>query len=71
MARIAITDGMDQRAILNLRESGHEVSEKHFSAEQLLNGALADFDAVVVRSATKMTEQVINASDNLSFIGRS
>ena len=70
VARIAITDGMDQRAIMSLRESGHEVIEEHYSAEQLLNGALADFDAVVVRSATIMTEQVIKASDNLSFIGR-
>ncbi len=70
MARIAVTDGMDSRAIQNLVEMGHEVIEKHYSKEELKNGALAKFDAVVVRSATKMTSEVIAASGALTFIGR-
>ncbi len=70
MARIAVTDGMDARAIQNLVEMGNEVIEKHYSKEELEKGALAKFDAVIVRSATKMTSEVIAASDALTFIGR-
>ncbi len=70
VARIAITDGMDQNAIFSLREAGHEVVEQHFSRDELLDGALAEFDAVVVRSATKMRSDVIEVSPKLSFIGR-
>ena len=74
MARIAVTDGMDKKAVEIMITSGHEVIMKHYSRDQLLNGALSDFDAVVVRSATKMTKDVILASKNnhggLTFIGR-
>lgn len=70
VARIAITDGMDQSAVLSLRAAGHEVVEQHYSNDALLNGALLNFDAVVVRSATKMSSEVIEASTDLSFIGR-
>ncbi len=70
VARIAITDGMDQRAVISLREAGHEVIEQHFSNDELLDGALQGYNAVVVRSATKMTSDVIDNSTTLSFIGR-
>ena len=47
---------------------------KHYSPEELVEGVLSDFDAVVVRSATKMTADAIAAScsdgGSLSFIGR-
>ena len=54
MAKIAVTDGMAKDAVLMLREAGHEVSLLH-SQEQLVDG----FDAVVIRSATKMTAAAI------------
>jgi len=74
MARIAITDGMAKEAIEILHKNGHEVIEKHYSEEELLSGALKDFDAIVVRSATKLTKEVIMASKSddrgIVFIGR-
>ena len=70
MARIAVTDGLDSSAVKQLRTLGHEVVENHFSSDELLSGALNGFDAVIVRSATKMTASVIRASSGLSFIGR-
>lgn len=51
--RILITDGMDKSAIAQLREQGHEVVEQ-FYAPEALGGALGEFDAVVIRSATKI-----------------
>jgi len=74
MGRVAVTDGMDEKAIEMITDNGHEVVVKHYTKEELLSGILADFDAVVVRSATKLTRDVIDSSVNqqsrLKFIGR-
>lgn len=70
MANIAVTDGMDPVAVINLINAGHNVVEQHYTQEELVSGALADFDAVVVRSATKLNSEVIEKSTNLKFIGR-
>ena len=73
MGRIAVTDGMADAAVSILESAGHEVVLRHYKIEELQTGALADFDAVVVRSATKMTSEAIEAScseGKLGFIGR-
>ncbi len=74
MGRIAVTDGMDDSAVDHLREKGHEVVLQHYSPDELLSGVLSEFDAVVIRSATKMTDEVIKNSSgrngNLKLIGR-
>ena len=51
--RILVTDGMDKKALALLREKGHDVVEQFYAPEEL-GAALRDFDAVVVRSATKV-----------------
>jgi len=70
MARVAVTDGMDPDAIRILKELGHDVIEQHYSKEELNSGILSEFDAVVVRSATKISPKIIASSGKLSFIGR-
>ncbi len=73
MGRIAVTDGMADAAVSILESAGHEVVLRHYEVEALQTGVLADFDAVVVRSATKMTSEAIEAScsgGKLGFIGR-
>ena len=51
--RILVTDGMDKSAMAALREQGHEVVEQFYEPDQL-GSALREFDAVVVRSKTKV-----------------
>lgn len=71
MAKIIVTDGMSKDAVNLLEKSGHEVTLKSFSKEELLQGCLSDFDAIIVRSATKLTEDVINSTGaSLRVIGR-
>lgn len=70
MARVAVTDGMANAAISVLEKAGHEVVVGHIDKKDLLDGALKDFDAIIVRSATKLPEEVINESAGLSVIGR-
>ena len=59
--RILVTDGMDQTALQKLRDNGHQVVEQFYAPEEL-GAALRDFDAVVVRSATKIRAQHIDAA---------
>ena len=71
MANIAVTDGMDNKAVQRLKKAGHDVVLKHIEPDDLLNGALSEFDAIIIRSATKLPAEVINASgDRLKVIGR-
>ena len=51
---------MDQAALQKLRENGHEVVEQFYEPD-LLGAALREFDAVVVRSATKVRAAHIDA----------
>ncbi len=51
--KILITDGMDKSAIAALKANGHEIVEQFYAPEEL-GAALRDFDAVIIRSATKI-----------------
>ena len=71
MAKIAVTDGMDEKAVAQLEKAGHEVVIGHIDVDALLEGALQSFDAIIVRSATKLTKDVLEASgERLAVIGR-
>ncbi len=59
--RILVTDGMDKTAMAALRADGHEVVEQFYEPDQL-GEALRDFDAVVVRSKTKVRANHIDAA---------
>ncbi|WP_409970140.1 D-2-hydroxyacid dehydrogenase [Bengtsoniella intestinalis] len=60
MMRILVTDGMEKSAMAKLVELGHEVVEQFYPSEEL-GEALKGFDAVVVRSATKVRKEHIDA----------
>ena len=51
--RILVTDGMDGGSIAKLKELGHEVVEQFYAPDEL-GAALQSFDAVIVRSKTKV-----------------
>ncbi len=71
MARIAVTDGMAPDAVVLLERAGHEVVLDFIEEGALLDGALSDFDAIIVRSATKLPQEIIEKSgDRLKVIGR-
>lgn len=57
--RILVTDGMDKAAMAALRADGHEVVEQYFEPDQL-GTALREFDAVIVRSKTKVRAKHID-----------
>ncbi len=59
--RILVTDGMDKSAMAALRANGHEVVEQFYEPDAL-GAALRDFDAVVIRSATKIRKAQLDAA---------
>jgi D-3-phosphoglycerate dehydrogenase / 2-oxoglutarate reductase len=59
MARILITDGMDQASVHELKQMGHEVVEQFLPSDEL-GRQIKSFDAVIIRSATKITKEIID-----------
>ena len=62
MMRVAVTDGMAKEAVKKLENAGCDVVQEFIEHDDLVNGALAEFDAVIVRSATKISEEMMQAS---------
>ena len=62
MMRVAVTDGMAKEAVKKLENAGCDVIQEFIEHNDLVNGALAEFDAVIVRSATKISEEMMQAS---------
>ena len=62
MRRVAVTDGMAEEAVRKLEQAGCEVGQGFIEHDVLDAGALAEFDAIIVRSATKITEQMLMKS---------
>ena len=60
--RILVTDGMDAGAMETLRADGYEVAEQFYEPDRL-GAALREFDAVIIRSATKILAPQIEAAE--------
>ena len=69
MARILINDGIHESGLKLLRDNGFEVSIDKISQEKL-DEHLPQFDAICVRSATKVREDLIAKCPDLKVIGR-
>jgi D-3-phosphoglycerate dehydrogenase len=67
--KILISDGIEDIGKKILLESGLEVVDKKLTPEELLK-EIPQYDAIIVRSATKVTKEVIDAGINLKAIAR-
>ncbi len=61
MIRVLASDGMDKSAAKVLEEAGYEVVQQFYEAEELKE-KVKEFDVLVVRSATKVREPVIDSA---------
>ncbi len=61
MAKILVTDGMDKSAVASLKGLGHDVIEEFFEPADLAK-KVQEVDALVVRSATKVTADILDAA---------
>ncbi len=69
MARILANDGLEKEGVEKLLEAGFEVSTNKVEQEELRE-KLNDFDAIVVRSATRVTSREIDNCPELKLIVR-
>ncbi|RUT62305.1 3-phosphoglycerate dehydrogenase [Clostridium botulinum] len=71
MIKILVSDGMEQNALNKLNEQGFVVLDKHFEKEELKD-KIKDFDAIIIRSATKIDKEIIDAGikGNLKLVVR-
>jgi len=69
MIKILANDGIDPIGKKLLEEAGFTVDTQTIPQDQLAS-ALLNYDAITVRSATKVRKELIDACPNISLIGR-
>jgi D-3-phosphoglycerate dehydrogenase len=70
MARILIADALAESAVQKMKDAGLEIVLRNKEEDGPIEEQIKGFDCVVIRSATKMTKDVIAAADNLKLIVR-
>jgi D-3-phosphoglycerate dehydrogenase len=70
MPKVLISDPMDPKAAEIFREKGLEVDEKPGLTKDELKAIIGQYDGLAIRSATKVTPDVLAAATNLKVIGR-
>ncbi len=70
MARILVTEQIAERGLAALRDAGHSVDVRlDLSPEELVE-AIKGAAALIIRSATKVTPEVLDAGEDLVVVGR-
>ena len=70
MAKIIVTDKMASDGIEYLKSKGFEVDTPFGISKEELLEVIGEYDAIIVRSATKVTKEVIERAVNLKVAGR-
>lgn len=67
--KVIIADQINEKGIKDLEEVAEVVVDTSITQEDLIN-TIKDFDAIIVRSRTKVTRAVIEAAEKLKIIAR-
>lgn len=67
--QVMISDGLQEAGIEILKNESQVADRKNISIDELLN-EIQDYDALIIRSRTKVTKEVIQAALKLKVIGR-
>ncbi len=70
MARILVSEPIAPAGIARLREAGHEVEERFDLDADSLLAAIPGVHALIIRSATQVTPEVLAAASDLVVVGR-
>jgi D-3-phosphoglycerate dehydrogenase len=68
--RVLVTDPLDEAGLQRLRDGGCEVDVHTDLSTEALADVVSEYEALVVRSGTDLTAEVIEAGEHLSVIGR-
>ncbi len=67
--KVLVSDSLSENGI-EILEKGAEVDVRTGMSPEELKACIGEYDALVVRSQTQVTEDVIKAAENLKIIGR-
>ncbi|HEX6238569.1 MAG TPA: phosphoglycerate dehydrogenase [Acidimicrobiales bacterium] len=70
MARILVTEKIAEGGLQRLRDAGHEVDVRLGLSPESLLGAVPGAAALIIRSATRVTGEVLDADPDLVVVGR-
>lgn len=68
--RVLICDSISEKGVKMLSDAGFEVSYRPKITPEELLSTISSYDAVIVRSRTKVTREVVSAGKRLKAIGR-
>ena len=70
MPKVLISDKMDPKAAEIFRQRGVEVDEITGKTPDELKAIIGQYDGLAIRSATKVTKDILSAAPNLKVVGR-
>jgi D-3-phosphoglycerate dehydrogenase len=70
MPKVLISDSMDPKAAEIFRAKGVEVDERPGLSRDELKAIIGGYDGLAIRSATKVTPEILDAATRLKVIGR-
>jgi len=70
MAKIIISDKLSSEGVKILEDSGFEVDCKFGISSEELKKVISEYQAIIIRSGTKLTADIIDKADKLKIIGR-
>ncbi|HBT19778.1 MAG TPA: phosphoglycerate dehydrogenase [Peptococcaceae bacterium] len=68
--RVLITDSVSEKGVEVLQEAGIKVDIKTGLSEDEIAEIIGDYDALIVRSQTKVTRKILDKAASLKIIGR-
>jgi len=68
--RVLVSDPLAQSAVAAMREAGLALDEKTDLSVEQLKSEIANYDAIVIRSATKLRAEIIDCATDLKLIVR-
>ncbi len=68
--KILVCDPIAEKAVQELKSLGHQVDVKTGMTPDELKSAVPDYECMIVRSATKVRKEIIDAAPNLKLIIR-
>ena len=68
--KVLVCDSVHREGIERLEEAGFEVDVNPTISHEQLRNAVSEYDALIVRSRTKVTREIIEAGGRLKIIGR-
>ena len=68
--RVLIADEVDKECPARLRAAGFEVSERFDISAEELKKVVGDYEVLIVRSRTKVAQEIIESGKKLRLIGR-